>query len=122
PPVITPEKGHGLVRSEIEESLSQIDQQSGQKKKRRKLPLNRKKFIKRLLIALLLIVLAGGVFLGIKALIASGNIFKGDLFGLVQSAPLKTDANGRSNILIFGTSEDSDAHQANGGQGAPFLT
>lgn len=122
PPVITPEKGHGLVRSEIEESLNKIDEQPDKKRKRRKLPINRRKLIKRILIALLVIFLAAGVYLGIRALIASGNIFKGDLFGLVQSAPLKTDANGRSNILIFGTSEDSDAHNANGGQGAPYLT
>lgn len=123
PPVITPEKGHGLVRSEIEESLNQInDEPDTSKRPRRKSPTKRKKIIKRILLGLLLIVLAGGAYIGVKTLLAGSDIFKGDLFGLVQSAPLKTDANGRSNVMIFGTSEDSDAHNANGGQGAPLLT
>lgn len=121
PPVITPQKGHGLTRSEIEESLSQIDEEAHQDKPRkRKLFRDRKKLIKRVLIVLALLLLAVGIYVGIRVLIASGGVFKGDLFGLVQSAPLKTDANGRSNILIFGTSEDSRAHTATGE--GPLLT
>lgn len=123
PPVITPQKGHGLTRSEIEESLSQIDEDGKtDKPRKRKLFRGRKKLIKRILIVLAILLLALGIYVGVRVLIASGGVFKGDLFGLVQNEPLKMDANGRSNILIFGTSEDSDAHNANGGQGAPYLT
>lgn len=118
---LRPEQHHGLTRSELDESLSSIEQEEQQQKKRkRRLP--RKKVIKRVALSLLAVLLLVGGYLGVKVLIASGNIFKGNLLGLVQSAPLKEDSNGRSNILIFGTSEDSDAHNANGGQGAPYLT
>lgn len=122
---LRPEQRHGLSRAEIDESLRGIDDElpkSRSRQGRRRDKLTRKRLVKRVVIGLLLLALLVGGYLGVKVLIASGNIFKGNLLGLVQSAPLKTDAAGRSNILIFGTSEDSAAHKANGGEGAPFLT
>jgi len=67
--------------------------------------------VKRTFIALFIILALLGGYLGIKALIASGRLFGGnflDLFGSGQ--PLKTDQFGRSNIVLFGTSEDDEGH------------
>ncbi len=99
------EEKKGLSRSDIDESLRQFDDSSSLKKRRKWRP--GKKFFKRLFIGLLLAVVIIGGYVGIKALIASSNIFGGNLFDLLaQPQALKTDANGRSNVLIFGTSED----------------
>lgn len=104
-----------LSRSDVDESLRDIDSTSVQAPKQQHrrggLKSNRKKIIKRVAIALLVIMLALGAWLGVKALLASSSVFKGDVFGLIQQKELKTDANGRSNILVLGTSEDDPGHQ-----------
>jgi len=46
-----------------------------------------------------------------RAFMASSHIFKGDIFGLIQQKELKADSNGRSNILLLGTSEDDPGHE-----------
>jgi len=71
-----------------------------------------RRIIKWTVIALIVILLSIGGWILYKAMNAGGNIFKGGLLGLVQNQPLKEDANGRSNILILGTSEDDPGHQA----------
>ena len=109
----------GLQRPELEESLRQIDQeeQADQPKQSRwrrgrkggKAPISkRKKIIKRIAIVLLLLALVVGIYYAIRILRASSPVFKGDLFGLVQQVPLQQDENGRTNIVIFGTSEDDE--------------
>jgi anionic cell wall polymer biosynthesis LytR-Cps2A-Psr (LCP) family protein len=105
-----------LTRADVDESLRDIDadgtaQQDKKAQRRGGLRSNRKKIIKRVIIALFVIVLALGVWLGVKALLASSSVFKGDVFGLIQQKELKMDSNGRSNILILGTSEDDPGHQ-----------
>jgi len=109
----------GLYRSELEESLQQIDQDepSGipekphkrRGKKSGKSPLTtRKKIIKRIAIIVVALLVAGGGYFAYRIMRASQPIFKGDFFGLVQQVPLQQDENGRTNILIFGTSEDDE--------------
>jgi len=56
-------------------------------------------------------VLAAGGYLLFKAINASDSVFKGSIFDIVKTQPLKQDANGRSNFLILGTSEDDPGHQ-----------
>lgn len=57
-----------------------------------------------------MILLVG--YFGIKIFMTSGKLFSGSIFDLLGSgATLKTDQYGRSNILVFGTSEDSAAHR-----------
>ncbi len=109
------------VRSDIDESLREISNnldlspskhsgkgapKNGQKKR------DWKKIAKRATIAITVIVLGIGIFLGVRALMAGNAVFKGDIFGFVQKKPLKQDAHGRSNILILGTSEDDAGHEA----------
>lgn len=109
-----------MNRSEIDDSLKEIDAPERDKKGRaRKTPAQksrRRKIIKRSLIALLLIALLVVGYVGIKGLIASNKVFQGNLLDFVQKAPLKTDENGRSNILVVGTSEDGDNGEHPGGE------
>jgi polyisoprenyl-teichoic acid--peptidoglycan teichoic acid transferase len=103
------------IRNEIDESLRGInasDELPRDKKGRRKKGPKSKtrRIIKWSIIALLIILVGIGAWVAYKALTASGNVFKGNIFDIVQNQPLKQDANGRSNILIFGTSEDDPGH------------
>ncbi len=108
-----------ISRAEIDASLRDIeyeDQEDRSKSKPRKAPKLKRKFgKKRILKWLGIILLIGGLgyggYFAVNLILASGNIFKGNLLGLFQNAPLKEDANGRSNILILGTSEDDPGHE-----------
>lgn len=118
----------GLARTDIDESLKQIDdsQPAVEEKKRRRWrlrrPQSKRKVIKWLVIMIVVLGLAVGGWLAFKAFSNVNSVFRGGLLGLAQKKPLKQDANGRSNVLIFGTSEDSPDHNANGGAGGPLLT
>lgn len=108
----------GLSRSDIDSSLSDIDTEepTGGKKRGTR---GRKPFkvvMRRIVTLLIVIAIAVGGYIGVKALIAGGKMFSGGLINLVQKAPLKEDANGRSNILIFGTSEDSQGGEHPGAE------
>ncbi len=115
---LQPVQAHGLTRTDIDESLREIDEQPTEKKRARgrkkasgKHP-RRRRIIKWTIIAILLALLGGGIYVGIKAVLASNSVFNGDIFGLVQHKKLKQDEGGRTNILIFGTSEDDPGHDA----------
>ena len=104
-----------LSRADVDDSLREIDHTDDvdQKKRHKRggIKLNRKRVVKRVLIALLIIVVIVGAWIAVRAVIASNSVFKGDIFGLVQAEPLKEDESGRSNVLIFGTSEDDPEHE-----------
>lgn len=103
----------GISRSEIDESLQGIDvpKAKAQKRKRRVSGKQIKKFIKWLIILLIIVGIGIGTYVGIKALTASGNIFKGNVFDIIQNKPLKMDESGRTNIVVLGTSEDDPGHK-----------
>ena len=118
--------GHsGLTRSQIDQSLQNIEsapnfKQSKSKPRRQKLAAGLKKttkktWIKRLVLAVLAILVIIGAYVGIQALLATSNMFQGNMLGIFTQQPLKTDANGRSNILVFGTAEDSEGGTHEGG-------
>lgn len=123
------ERSHsGLTRDDIAASLRDIDEapQPVTKKKSRRPRIGRprsiRKVVKSIGIFVVVIGLVTGGWLGYKTFSNVNNVFGGGILGLVQKKPLKQDANGRSNVLIFGTSEDSADHNANGGEGGPLLT
>ena len=101
-----------VTRQEVDDSLKDIDDEVIDKPKRRlfgrrrnKPPVSRRrKIIKRIILAIVIIALLVAAFLGIKAFIAGTSIFKGNIFDIFQNKPLKMDANGRTNILVYGTS------------------
>lgn len=109
-----------LGRTDIDESLSQIDDEESEKgrgfKKRRKVegtpkpPRKVRRIVKWAGIALLVIVIGIGVYVGFRLFFASNSVFQGSFFDIFQSQPLKEDENGRSNFLILGTSEDDPGH------------
>lgn len=119
--------GPDLKSSDIQESLDHIEEDSPlserfsfrqrRKVKKEAKKAKRQKKIKRRL-AFRVIFLAIGLLLvgflgynGYRFLLASGNIFGGNVFQLFQGAPLKQDSLGRSNFLILGTSEDDPGHE-----------
>lgn len=99
-----------VSRAEIDNSLRQIDETHPEltAPKTAKPKLSRKKLIKRIAIALAILLLIVGGWLAVRFVMFSNNVFKGNLLGLANSRPLQQDADGRSNILIFGTSEDDE--------------
>jgi polyisoprenyl-teichoic acid--peptidoglycan teichoic acid transferase len=114
-----------IGRSDIDESLRQIDTNDApvkklSRRKRRQLekaskPRSKAKRIIKWFFILLLIALIGvGGYIGVKTFLASGNVLRGSLFDIVQSQPLKTDANGRSNFVVFGTAEDDEGGEHGG--------
>lgn len=114
--------GSSISRSEIDDSLAKIQDEETNaptkrrgllgRKKRVKQPVSRrKKITKRILIALVILALAIGGFMAYKLIWASGSVFQGNLLGVLQNKPLKMDANGRTNIVVFGTSEDDPGHE-----------
>lgn len=87
----------------------------GRDKKAKKGPRKRpplKKILKRTGIVLGILLLIGAGYFGYKFLSTSGKVFKGNPIAAIfnQAKPLKEDANGQSNILLFGTSEDDPGH------------
>ncbi len=99
----------GLSRNDIDQSLGDIDTEEETPKraaKARKHPHKKRHIVRWVVIAIVVIALGFGGFLGIKAILASSKIFKGNIFGVFQHQALKEDNNGRSNIIVFGTSED----------------
>lgn len=107
---------HGLTRRDIDDSLKDIDTQP-QASKTPKRPIGSKKSLKRrvifwVIISLVVLSLSAAGWLAYKAMTAGGNVFKGNFLEVLQKAPLKEDVNGRTNILIFGTSEDDPGHEA----------
>lgn len=121
-----PRPGRVLGRSDIDDSLSGLDdiQDSPSKKltrkeRRRIKKQNRttgQKVRRRIIWITIIVILAGllaaGGYLAYKTFHAAGNVLNGNIFDLVQQQPLKQDANGRSNFLILGTSEDDPGHEA----------
>ncbi|MDN5276000.1 MAG: hypothetical protein JWN33_649 [Candidatus Saccharibacteria bacterium] len=111
-----------LGRSDIDESLRQIDTGEQPKKlsrrerkrlKRQTKPhSNTRRAVKWASILLVIFLILAGAYVAWRVVFASGNIFKGNILDLVQNQPLKEDANGRSNFLILGTSEDDPGHEA----------
>ena len=112
PEVLTPATQEPTVRrSEIDASLSEIDNTpaTGLEEKPRRHRI--KKVLKWLLILLIVAGLAVGGFFAVKLFMAGGKVFDGNLFDLLGAGKeLRADADGRTNVLVFGTSEDDPSH------------
>jgi len=115
--------GQSVGRSDIDESLRDIDETAVPPKKlsrrqRRRIEKMSKKprskwrrIIKWVLVLITVIIITVGGYALYKFIAAGNNIFQGNFFGLFQNQPLKQDSNGRSNFLILGTSEDDPGHE-----------
>lgn len=105
------DKKHKQTRSDFIKPVSGFDMDLSEEEIKKDQP-KKKKILKRILIGLLIFIVIGGVvayFWGdtIIRKITGGRSGLGDLIGTVVSdtyVDLKTDKNGRTNILAFGTS------------------
>lgn len=101
-------------QQKVDIDLTLDDNKPGRGRKKRGLgkkpPL--KKIIKWSAIAILVIGVGLAGYFGYKILMTGGKIFKGNPIAAIfsQAKPLKADANGQSNIVLFGTSEDDPGH------------
>lgn len=97
-----------ISKRELSEQLNALDNEAPKKPRRRFLGITRK----RIVMFVLLVALLFGLYFGIKVFMTSSKLFSGNIFDLLgQGATLKTDEYGRSNILVFGTSEDDPSHE-----------
>lgn len=65
-----------------------------------------RKTVKRVIIALIIMILITGGYFAYRIFVASSHIFQGNvLTAFTSDKPLKTDQYGRTNLLVFGTSE-----------------
>lgn len=109
----------GLSRSDVDESLKSIDLEGNSqkdKKGRRKKGASKRTKIGRIIkwsfLLVIVIGLVAGGYMAYKSLSAGSKVFKGNILdAFTQNQPLKQDSNGRSNILILGTSDDDPGHQ-----------
>ncbi|HWT40209.1 MAG TPA: LCP family protein [Dongiaceae bacterium] len=121
-PIGAPRPGKAIGRSDIDESLRQLEDEPTRKlsrRERKRLKRNsrtpaqkrRRRLVKFLIFVIIIALVVTGGIVAFKAFKATGSILKGNIFDLIQNQPLKEDANGRSNFLILGTSEDDPGHQ-----------
>lgn len=119
-------EGVGLHRGDVSESLKavednatkvpqKVESKKKDKKSKTKDRIKTSWYKKKKLVAglVVLLILAGGlIFAANKIMSFSSRVFSGgnilDLLG--SGAKLKADANGLTNVLIFGTSEDDPGH------------
>ncbi|MCL2444676.1 LCP family protein [Candidatus Saccharibacteria bacterium] len=78
-----------------------------------------KRIILTVVILISLVIVGIVVYLGFIAARTSSRVFEGGIGGFLQRERLQVDTDGRTNILIFGTMEDSDE---DGGHDGEFLT
>jgi LCP family protein required for cell wall assembly len=99
-------------------SLDSIDDTGKKKAKKRHLrkekgakSSKKRRIIKWSVIGVIVIILGIVGWILYKGLTATNNIFQGSILDIVQNQPLKQDENGRSNVLLLGTSEDDPGHE-----------
>lgn len=99
--------GHEVgLKESIGASLQAIDQDSSKAKEKTKKHRRKRRWAKVASLIIGLIVLVGIGFLVFKAWQISSRIFQGDLLGVFQQQELKMDKDGRSNVLILGSTDD----------------
>jgi polyisoprenyl-teichoic acid--peptidoglycan teichoic acid transferase len=96
-------------RSDIDESLRAIDESTPPKRPKKR---QFGKIVKRLAIVVVLIGLSAGVYTLVNIVLRTSQVFHGNILNVFENKPLKTDENGLTNILLFGTSEDDPSHIA----------
>lgn len=69
-----------------------------------------KRRLKRAALALLVLILLVGAFVGIKFLYNAHKLFGGSIFGVLHATKLKGEDTGRVNILLAGNSSDDPGH------------
>lgn len=102
---------------EDNKSLRKADkrQKSKQLKKEKKKKSVLRRVLKTILLLLVLAIIGLVVYFGVKVVNTSDSVFEGGIFGFIKKERLKSDASGRTNLLIFGTAEDDEGGTHDGG-------
>ncbi len=103
-------------------------QHAAEHRRRRRAHIRRRRWVVGILvgvvtIAVVVLVISSTLF--VKGATVSHDVFQGggSVIDLVKTgAPLETDAHGRTNIVIFGTSQDDKGHLKQAGGGGLWLT
>lgn len=109
------ENRHRVSKQEVDDSLKGIDDEQqeppkrrglfGRRRNRNKAPKSRRrKIIGWIVKLLILLLIAAAAFLAYNFISNTSSVLKGNIFDIFQNKPLKMDENGRTNILVFGTS------------------
>lgn len=129
PQSIKPTAISSSLMDDLNETLSQIDDNKGgldknmskyttetpntpgnKKRKVRKPWSKKRKIITWSLVAIVVLFVGVTGYYINRIASNTGGMFDGNLLGLIKKDKLQQDSNGRSNILIFGTSEDDEGH------------
>lgn len=94
------------LKQNISESLQSIDEDLSKSKEKKKKNRKKRRWAKIIGLLVGLLILAGVGFALFKAWQVGSQIFKGNLFGIFQQQELKMDKDGRSNVLILGSTDD----------------
>lgn len=103
---MTTQQSGSDIKQSIGESLREIDIDVDQKREKKQKKRKRRKIAKLVSLVLGLIVVLVVGFLLYKAWQVGSRVFKGDMLGIFQQQELKMDENGRSNLLILGSTDD----------------
>lgn len=110
----TQSKGPDLLAEDVPPAHQKPDRSKPQKVKKPRIhhPGRTKKVIISCIVGILLLGLGLGGYFAWKFFATGGKIFNGNIVNAVFAPPkeLKMDENGRSNVLLFGTSEDDPDH------------
>lgn len=98
-----------IKKDDIDAALNDISDKTHKKQRR---SVNFKKLFKQAAIVMAVVLVLIGGFVLVKAFLAGGRVFDGNLFAALinDGKPLQVDEYGRANILMFGTSEDDPDH------------
>lgn len=109
-----------LLQADVDESLQNLDAETpitrrkrkkARKSDKKKKPGKKRKIVKRIVIILIVLVLAGIGYVGWRLFVNLSKSTDGNPWGIfVSNKRLKADANGRTNILVFGDESDSEVH------------
>lgn len=102
----------GNLKDNITDALSAIDDAPVKSpRQRRKQRGAKSKKVKMISLVVGAVLLIGAGWLIYKAWTVAGSVFRGgNMLGVFQSQPLKKDADGRSNLLIVGSTDDDPTH------------
>lgn len=125
-PIGTPRPYKAVGRSDIDDSLREIDDEPFERSTRRsrraqKHALKQAKrakkskvwrIIKWVFILAIIIAVGAAAYTAYQVYIAGGKAFTGNPFDILTQSnqPLKQDSSGRTNILVLGTSDDDPGH------------
>ncbi len=110
-----PKDRQTLLVNDIEKSLAEIDDTDKKTKKRERRKGGKKRIVKITILLILVIALIVGAVMAFKVLSAASSVFKGSPLELLSDHKLKHDSNGRTNVLIFGTSGYTKSDQKHPG-------